>query len=207
MRVYNQSAIDLSGSIMSCRRCKDGCFQTMPQPFLYSCSSKALVIAQNPGMCGNEEIEAWHSASHDSTLERIQMYEKYFLASRAYSELGRLYFGHDWLRGNGPYSYTNIVHCRTRNNGTPSLEMINNCLSYTKKLIDLRNFKLIICVGALARQHIGWTKEWNKLYRQRETGRLHIAVMHYSAGVSSRCARIARNEIKRAFEIIDGDVC
>lgn len=134
-----------------CRLCKGAAYQ-MP-PFLYAGSGdpSILVIAQNPGEIGSDD--KWrpklqkYAFSLDSAVALKVLYDVDFITSHGYEMMEKI-FGEGWFL-TGKFMYTNAVRCRTPKNGTPSSEMISNCMSWTAQL-PLP--PLVVLMGSIARK-------------------------------------------------------
>lgn len=178
-------------------------YQTRPLPFIYNFDSRVLVVAQNPGMADDDEIELWQSVDYSNTKMNLDLYRYLFKKCRAYREFGRLYFGPNWIDKGSQFSYTNAVHCRTENNHAPSLNMQVACKPYLLKFINALDFNYIILAGSIARAAVNDSMDWNRIYKTSR-GRSILCVRHYQAFQSSddvaEAARLVKEMIEDAYK-------
>lgn len=179
-----------------CNRCSGAAYGWPPILYAGRLDSPILIVAQNPGdfYSGRDPVrlDAQLSASDElkSMRETGRVDERWVLEQYAW-DFGDSYgarqlakvFGADWL---AQCCYTNAVLCRTPDNAHPSEEMKLNCRHWTLSLIESHERKLIVTVGAVAKQQVvprrarRSSMSWGTVYRLSNGVRI-LPITHYSA--------------------------
>lgn len=167
-----------------CRVCDGAAYQTPPVFFAGRQEAPIIAIGQNPGEIKDVDIarQQWIQLFNAFDLTNFvpSWYLWDFVSSPGYHILKKV-FGENWL-ANGEVVWTNAVRCRTKNNASPSRDMIEACKVWTDAL--LQNRKAIIMVGAVSRLQILGPEaaklDWGIPRKHARFGYL-LAIKYYAA--------------------------
>ena len=179
--------MSLFDEIRDCKKCKEDFIMNIPQPGYLNKNCRVLYLASNPGLPRKHEFDI---AMKNRNLTEEEFVENYIAAiklNKYYMKFIDLVYD-DWEK----LSILNIVKCPTKNNVTPTEEMINNCKEYTLQQIHDLKPKHIIAMGKVA-QNFCYT---NNLQLQYDM----IPVFHYSylikLGILEREAKKVKEKLR-----------
>jgi uracil-DNA glycosylase len=146
--------------VASCRLCAGAAYQSPPVFLAGSSNPKVLVIGQNPGEIKPDDVDRlwWADKMADAYSKSPSLdgagvllknwYDWDFGTSGGAKRMGQV-FGDSWVE-NGDFAFTNAVRCRTPGNKAPTAEMVDNCTTYTRKLMFNFHLKAIVMMGQVA---------------------------------------------------------
>lgn len=183
----------------NCLSCKDSSYQTPPVLCTGNEDSDLMVIAQNPGeikgttwrnLLAAEMIKAPQSECCGALMKSL--YRLDFESSHGCEVLTEV-FGNMWL---DEWLYTNAVRCRTKNNKSPSVEMVGACNTWTRILLQQRKVRCIVFIGVMAAsQYLGENIKYvqNCVPRRHpKTRAVLLALPHYVKWSASDISDYAR---------------
>lgn len=186
--------LDQLSACACCRFCEGAAYQAPPALYLGSSKAPIIVIAQNPGelhpkdsfrveMCKmmNEYVNNATKGADVDPNAILAWYSADFSISPAYTKMVQV-FGETWIK-DGQILYTNAVRCRTPHNDTPSSQMKETCMTWTRILAYRQSVKAIVFIGKFAVDQFLGDKASklpvNVIKRHGESGKLLLALPHY----------------------------
>lgn len=115
-------------------------------PGYFQKNSQILFIGQNPGQLNVRE-SGWDDNSYADSEDWTE-FQKGYAKGLKESPIGK--WVQEGLSGNVSWAFTNVIKCRTPNNGTPYLVEIERCRGYLEKQIEIIHPKVIITLGSIA---------------------------------------------------------
>jgi len=190
----NQDIKKYFNEVRNCDKCKEEMRVRHPQPGILNKDSKYLFIFQNPAEPNPEKSPEdkilMTKDTNDGDFDCV--YRSGYLKWHPYNRFIKLLIGNSMN-----FSILNICRCPTKNNQTPTCEMIEACHDFLIKGIEYVNPKIIICQGSVAATEIkalDLDKKYNVIFSK------HYA---YLARQSKEVFDNAIMKIKNKMDIIE----
>lgn len=120
-------------------------------PGYFPKNSQILFIGQNPGQL-NVRASGWDDRSY-SEEEDWKQFQIGYARGLLEAPIGK------WIKegmsGKVPWAFTNVIKCRTPNNGLPYLTEIEECRPFLEQQIRIIQPKAIVTLGAIAYDWFG----------------------------------------------------
>lgn len=190
-----------------CTVCEGSGYQTPPVLFAGNPDAPILALGQNPGEIKESDLarQRWmgifKSPFCPNPTDYMPLWYLWdFTTSPGYSRMEYI-FGRGWIL-DGVVAWSNVVRCRTKDNGPPSTQMVENCKTWTNALLEGR--KAVILVGAVAKNAVldddAGKLEWGVPRRHPHLG-IALAIKHYVAW-SARDEAMYAQAFRRVLEAL-----